>query len=161
MIIDVYTDGACSCNPGPGGYAFVIKAKGNNMNVRGYEENTTNNRMELTAIVKGLRQALAIMPFDKKREITIFSDSAYCINAMEQGWYLAWKSNGWKKRDGSKVKNQDLWEELSILLKRKRKFDIIKFEKVKGHSGIELNEFADKLARMAIKENRCKASSKG
>lgn len=152
MRIEVYTDGACSGNPGPGGFAFVLKAKGNDMKVWGYEEESTNNRMELMAIVRGLRQALAVPAFDKKREITIYSDSAYCIQAINQGWFLYWAQNDWNKKDGEKVKNIDLWEKLKDLMEYKPKINKVKFVKVKGHSGNPMNELVDSLAKMAIKD---------
>ena len=163
MNIDVYTDGACSGNPGPGGYAFVLNAQGNNMKVWGWEENTTNNRMELMAIVYGLRQALSIRNFSKEKKcITIYSDSAYCVEAINQGWFIYWASNEWCKKDGEKVKNADLWEKLyDLISKVKQKKYTLKFVKVKGHSGDPMNELVDSLAKMAIKDlNASKAPSK-
>lgn len=161
MRIDVYTDGACSGNPGPGGFAFVLKATGSDMKVWGFEEDTTNNKMELTAVVRGLRQALNVSTTDGKREIFIFSDSAYIIQAINQGWVLFWSQNEWKKKDGNEVKNKELWKLLLDLLSRNTKKNKVKFIKVKGHNGDPLNELADSLARMAIKDlNASKVPSK-
>lgn len=159
MRIEVYTDGACSGNPGPGGYAFVLRATGNDMKVWGYEDNTTNNKMELTAVVKGLKQALSIWVHDK-REIIIYSDSAYIIQAVNQGWIIFWASNGWKKKDGIELKNKELWQSLFELMNKNKSKNKVKFVKVKGHSGNPMNELADSLARMAIKDlNASKAPS--
>lgn len=160
MRIEVYTDGACSGNPGPGGYAFVLKAIGNDMKVWGYEENTTNNRMELMAVVKGIRQALSVWTCDK-RDIIIYSDSAYIIQAINQGWILFWASNDWKKKDGVELKNKELWQTLFELMNKNKSKNRVKFVKVKGHSGNPMNELADSLAKMAIKDlNASKAPSK-
>ena len=151
MKIEVYTDGACSGNPGPGGYGLVLRSGNSDVKMWGSEEMTTNNRMELRAVVEGLRYALLISS-DERKVISIFSDSAYIVHAINQGWVLFWKSNDWKKKDGEEVKNKDLWEKLVYLIDKSRKRGIVHFVKVKGHNGNPLNELADSLAKMAIKD---------
>lgn len=150
----IYTDGACSGNPGPGGYAAVIlEGHGNEyIRITGHSDFTTNNRMELKAIVRGLKQVLSIMVL-KKGEVDIYTDSAYCLNPIEFGWIDFWKNNGWKTKLGEEIKNVDLWQELYELLHLKRHV-YITFKKVKGHSGDKFNELADRLAKEAIK--KCK-----
>lgn len=150
MNVEVYTDGACSGNPGPGGYAFIINSPVCNMKLWGYEEQTTNNRMELSAIVESLKYALSLRNKIDNKYIKIYSDSAYCVEAINQGWFLFWSQNNWCKKDGEKVKNFDLWIKLKHLLDKDKK-SRIEFIKVKGHSGNLNNELADNLARMAIK----------
>lgn len=160
MKIEVYTDGACSGNPGPGGYGIVIRSNNSDVKMWGSEEKTTNNRMELKAVVEGLRHALLVSS-DEKKVISIFSDSAYIVHAINQGWVLFWKSNDWKKKDGNEVKNKDLWERLIYLIDKSKSRGIVYFVKVKGHNGNPFNELADSLAKMAIKDlNASKAPSK-
>lgn len=138
--ITIYTDGACSGNPGPGGWAAVLLFEGNKKEISGGEKNTTNNIMELTAIIEGLKA------LKEDCEVEIYSDSAYSVNAFNQGWIFNWMKNGWKKADGSKVKNKELWQELYELTKKHK----VTFNKVKGHSDVELNNRCDELARNAI-----------
>ena len=160
MMIDVYTDGACSGNPGPGGYAFVLRTPKEELKAWGAEENTTNNRMELSAIVNGLRKAIHTPGRIERKIISIYSDSAYCIEAINQGWFRFWAQNDWCKKDGDKVKNDDLWEKFYDLLEE-AKGAKINFIKVKGHSGDPMNELVDSLAKMAIKDlNAKRAPSK-
>lgn len=164
---EIYTDGSCKKNPGPGGYAFIILSVENGskheyIKVWGREENTTNNRMELKAIIRGLKHLIhtnslvcdQIYERKTKTDVIVYSDSAYCINAINEGWVIYWKENGWKTKSGSEVKNRDLWEEILDLLKNKNNNVKIKFEKVKGHSGNKYNEMVDKAAKKAIDENK-------
>lgn len=162
--IEVYTDGACSGNPGNGGYAFVIlKGKKEILKLSGSQENTTNNYMELKAIVRAIEHViseLGSIPTKNKMEVFIHSDSAYCINPVEKGWIKFWESNGWISRTGEPIKNLELWIKLNSLLKH-RKFKF-KFVKVKGHSGDRYNEMVDKAAKNAINRlNRELLTSKG
>lgn len=162
--IEVYTDGACSGNPGSGGYAFVIlKGKKEILKLSGAQENTTNNCMELKAIVRAIEHViseLGSIPAKNKFDVFIYSDSAYCINPIEKGWIKFWESNGWITRLGEPIKNIDLWLKLNSLLKHK-KFNF-KFIKVKGHSGDRYNEMVDKAAKNAINRlNRELLTSKG
>jgi ATP-dependent phosphofructokinase / diphosphate-dependent phosphofructokinase len=136
----VYTDGACSGNPGPGGWAAVISGGGLTREISGREEMTTNQRMELQAAIEALR---SIPPGSKVR---LHSDSAYLVNCFLQGWIDRWQVNGWRTSKGSPVENQDLWKELLKLSKQHE----IEWVKVKGHGGNKLNERCDLLARNAI-----------
>lgn len=140
--VEIYTDGACSGNPGPGGYAAILSYKNNRMEISGREAQTTNNRMELKGVIEGLKA------LKEPCSVKLYSDSAYVVNAFNSKWIDKWKSNGWKTATGSKVINKDLWEQLSELVKTHS----AEFCKVKGHSDNELNERCDQLAREAIKE---------
>ncbi len=142
--VTLYTDGACSGNPGLGGFAGILIYGEVEREYSGAEEETTNNRMEVKAIIEGLKR----LKYPCKVEI--YSDSAYTVNAFNEGWIYAWKKNGWKKADGKAVSNVDLWEELYALTKT---HDTV-FNKVAGHSDNELNNRCDKLARGAIAELR-------
>ena len=132
----LYTDGACSGNPGPGGYAAILIYKGIEKEISGGEPNTTNNKMEIMAVVKGLEM------LKEPCNVIIYSDSAYVVNSIEMGWIFNWQKNNWKKKDKSSVKNIELWEEMLKLLK----IHNVKFVKVKGHSDNEYNNRCDKLA---------------
>ncbi len=132
----LYTDGACSGNPGPGGYGAIIIYNGVEKEVSGGEKETTNNKMELMAVIKGLEM------LKEPCEVDIYSDSAYVVNSIEKGWIYTWQKNGWKKADKSKVKNIDLWERLLNLMDTHK----VKFLKVKGHADDELNNRCDRLA---------------
>jgi ribonuclease HI len=134
--ITVYTDGACSGNPGPGGYAAVLLYNELEKIVAGGEAETTNNRMELKAVIEGLK---AIK--NKKLPVEVFTDSTYVQKGITE-WIENWKKKNWKK-----VKNIDLWQELD---KQKSEFKSIKFFHVKGHSGNIYNEKCDKIARQQI-----------
>lgn len=148
MKIKIYTDGACSGNPGVGGYSYLLLINNRiNLLTSGGSEYTTNNRMELTAIVKSL-ESLSYNFAGRKLEIEILSDSAYCINSIEKGWINFWKENKWKTKQGDEVKNSDLWKKLYAFLRNKRYK--ITFTKVKGHSGEKYNELVDKKAKEAI-----------
>lgn len=142
-IIRVFTDGACSGNPGIGGWAAIICSKQNQNVISGSEMKTTNNRMELTAVVKVLQNLKKL--YSKKAKIEIYSDSAYVVNAVNQDWIKRWKANGWKLTSTKDdVKNRDLWEQLDhVMSLYEIKPELIK---VKGHSGNRYNEMADKVA---------------
>lgn len=132
----IYTDGACSGNPGPGGWAAVLSASGVSKEISGGEALTTNNRMELTAVIKAL-EALK-RPCDVK----VYSDSAYIVNAFGQDWISGWIRNGWRNSAKAEVANKDLWQRLVELTKIHQ----VEFIKVKGHADNELNNRCDKLA---------------
>jgi ribonuclease HI len=138
--VEIYTDGACSGNPGPGGWAAVLTYGSHVKEISGGERRTTNQRMELTALLEALRCLKA--PCD----VTVYSDSAYLINCFRQRWYENWRRNGWVNSRGEPVQNRDLWEALLAEVERHR----VRFEKVKGHAGVKLNERCDELARAAI-----------
>ncbi|MCH5162379.1 MAG: ribonuclease HI [Clostridiales bacterium] len=139
--VEIYTDGACSGNPGPGGFCAILLHAGNEKVITGAYKETTNNRMEVLAAVEGLSA------LKRRVKVKLYSDSAYLVNAIEQHWLDGWKRNGWKTADGKEVKNRDLWERLDKLLAA---HDVV-FIKVKGHSDNEYNNRCDKEARAAIK----------
>lgn len=134
--VTIYTDGACSKNPGPGGWAFIIKFKEHVLEKSGGEEITTNNRMELLAVIN------AIKTLKEPCNVKIYTDSKYVVDSVEKGWVFNWQKNNWIKPNKQKALNKDLWEELLELLKRHN----ASFEWVKGHANIEENERCDKLA---------------
>ena len=140
--VEIYTDGACSGNPGPGGWGAILMYKENEKEISGGKKDTTNNVMELTAVIEGLK--LLKYP----GEVDLYSDSAYVVNAFEQGWIYNWVKNNWKTAGKDPVKNQELWKELYDLTKTHK----VKFHKVKGHSDNEFNNRCDELARNAITE---------
>ena len=138
----IYTDGACSGNPGPGGWGTILMYKENKKEISGGKQDTTNNVMELTAVIEGLK----LLKFPC--EVELYSDSAYVVNAFEQGWIYNWVKNHWKTAGKDPVKNQELWQELYQLTKTHK----VKFNKVKGHSDNEYNNRCDELARNAIEK---------
>ena len=140
--VTLYTDGACSGNPGVGGYAGVLLYGEAKLEYSGAEETTTNNRMEVLAVIAGLKRLKYPCIVD------VYSDSAYTVNAFLNGWIFGWKKNGWKKADGKAVQNVDLWEELYALTREHE----VTFHKVAGHADNELNNRCDELARGAIAE---------
>lgn len=133
----IYTDGACSGNPGIGGWGAVLIYNGVKKEISGYDKNTTNNRMELFAVI----QALRCLKFGCECEI--YSDSQYIVDAFNKDWITSWQQNGWRTSSKSEVKNIDLW--LALLYETQR--HSVTFVKVKGHADVELNERCDKLAR--------------
>lgn len=137
----LYTDGACSGNPGVGGWGAVLMYNDAKKEISGAEESTTNNRMELTAIIEGLKC------LKESCEVDIYSDSAYAVNAFNNGWIYSWQMNGFVKSDNKPVLNVDLWQELLALTKLHK----VKFFKVKGHTDNEFNNLCDKLATDAVK----------
>jgi len=136
----LYTDGACSGNPGPGGWAAIIIDGGQERTIAGAEPLTTNQRMELTAAVEGL----AALP--GRRRVHLYTDSAYVMNCFREGWWEKWERNGWVGSNKKPVTNRDLWERL---LAETRRHDVV-WHKVAGHSGDPLNDRVDALARGAI-----------
>jgi ribonuclease HI len=138
----IYTDGACSGNPGPGGWGAVLMYGQHIKEMSGAEPNTTNNRMELQAAI----EALSILKEPCK--VTLYSDSAYLVNCFKQGWYKGWLKNGWKNSKGQPVENQDLWKELLRLMEIHQ----VEYVKVKGHSDNKWNNRCDELATGAIKQ---------
>lgn len=139
----IYTDGACSGNPGPGGWGAVMLYKEQRREIRGSAENTTNQRMELQAVIEALKN-LKVNDWI----VNVYSDSAYVVNAFHQNWLSNWEKNGWKNSRKEAVANQDLWKELLSLSQKNE----LRMHKVKGHSGDELNDRCDELARQAIQE---------
>ena len=141
MKYTIYTDGACSGNPGPGGWGVVIFDNNNKQkNISGSEKNTTNNRMELSAAIMALKK------IKTNSEVTIYTDSTYVKNGITE-WSLKWKENGWKNSNKKPVKNKDLWVKLLNLCEKNK----ISWKWVKGHSTNKYNNLADALATQAIK----------
>ncbi|BBB33019.1 ribonuclease HI [Thermotomaculum hydrothermale] len=136
----IYTDGACSGNPGPGGFAAILLYKDREKIISGFEKETTNNRMELKAVIEGLK---AIK--NKNLPVVVYTDSIYVQKGLTE-WIENWKKRGWKK-----VKNTDLWKELDLIVNQ---FKNIEFKHIKGHSGEKYNELADKIARNEIRKNQ-------
>ena len=139
--VTIYTDGSSKGNPGPGGWAAILEFNGTKKEIYGSEEETTNNRMELTAVVKAL-EALK-----EPCDLTIYSDSKYFCESLEKGWVKKWKENDWKKSNGKKALNVELWDKLLNLTK----MHIVKIKWVKGHAGNRFNERCDYLATSAAK----------
>ncbi len=134
--VTIYTDGACSGNPGPGGWASILMAGGAKKELSGGEANTTNNRMELMAVIEGLRA------LKRPCKVDVYSDSAYVVNAFSQNWIDKWVRNGWKNSAKAEVANSDLWKELISLTTMHN----VTFHKVKGHADNEFNNRCDELA---------------
>ena len=146
--VKIYTDGACSGNPGAGGWGAILLYGDVEKEISGFAEETTNNRMELMAAIKALN--MLKMPC----KVELYSDSAYLVNGFTQGWIYGWKKNGWKTAGKEAVKNVELWQELDRL----NKVHTITWIKVKGHSDNEYNNRCDKLATGEIKKNRADGS---
>ena len=142
--VALYTDGACSGNPGIGGYAGILIYGDVKKEYSGADAQTTNNRMEVIAVIEGLKR------LKYPCNVDVYSDSAYTVNAFLNGWIYAWRKNGWKKADGKAVLNTDLWEELYTLTQTHS----VTFHKIAGHADNELNNRCDELARGAIVELR-------
>lgn len=143
--IIIYTDGACKNNPGPGGYAAIIFDKDQKKGIKGGAYDTTNNIMELTAVLEALKWVLSsslLFKENNNAHVKVHSDSNYVVNAINNNWIKAWEKKGWKNSGGD-VKNQELWEEMLYLLD---KFNQITFIKVKGHSTDKYNNLCDKYA---------------
>ncbi len=138
-MIEIYTDGACSGNPGPGGWGALLRWNGHEKSLSGGAEDTTNNRMEMMAVIKGL-EALT-----KPSAVTLYTDSKYVLQGATE-WIEGWKAKNWVSSSKKPVKNKDLWEQIDSLIQRHN----VEFIWVKGHSGHEYNEFVDKLAVDAI-----------
>ena len=135
-FVELYTDGACSGNPGKGGWGAILRYNGREKELCGGEMETTNNRMELTAVIRGL-EALK-----EPCHVRLTSDSKYVIDAIDKGWVYSWQRNGWRKADKKPALNVDLWEQLLPLLERHQ----VEYVWVKGHQGHPENERCDKMA---------------
>ena len=143
--VEIYTDGGCLNNPGPGGFGAILLHRNHRKEISGGFRLTTNNRMEILAAIRGL-DALK-----ERCRVTIYSDSQYVVNAIEKGWALRWRSNGWRRNRTEKAINPDLWEKLLDLCDRHE----VRFQWIRGHAGTEENERADQLAKEAAAgENR-------
>ena len=134
--VEIYTDGACSGNPGMGGWGAILVYNGKEKEICGSEAQTTNNRMELTAVIEALKA------LKEPCSVTLTTDSKYVCDAINQEWVYNWKRNGWRKADKKPALNVDLWEALLALLEKHS----VKFVWVKGHNGNAYNERCDKLA---------------
>ena len=139
--LKIYTDGACSGNPGKGGWGAVLIYGKHQEEISGYDPSTTNNRMEMLAAIKALER------LKEPCEVDLYSDSSYMVNAFNQNWIANWQKNGWRTASKKPVLNQDLWERLLALTSTHK----VTFHKVKGHSTDELNNRCDYLATTAIK----------
>jgi ribonuclease HI len=135
-VVELWTDGACSGNPGPGGWGAILIWNGHERELSGGEADTTNNRMELMSVIMGL--AAITRPMD----VVINTDSAYVEQAFTKGWLEQWRRNGWRTASKQAVKNQDLWQRLAEEAARHN----VSFQRVRGHTGVEMNERADQLA---------------
>lgn len=142
--VEVYTDGACSGNPGPGGWGAILRYAGAEKELAGYDRQTTNNRMELTAAIRGL-EALK-----EPCQVTLYTDSQYLSKALTRGWLKSWKKNGWKKSDKKPVLNVELWQQLDAQLAR----HAVEIRWVKGHADNAYNNRCDALATGQIAQNR-------
>lgn len=134
--VTIYTDGACKGNPGPGGYAAILVYNGNEKVVSGGEANTTNNKMELTAVIAGLKA------LKEPCETEVYSDSRYVCDSINQSWVYKWRENGWMRSKKEPALNAGLWEELLLLLE----IHSVKFVWIKGHNQHPYNERCDKIA---------------
>ena len=134
--VEIYTDGACRGNPGKGGWGAILVYGGREKELSGGEIETTNNRMELSAVIA------ALSALKEPCEVTLTTDSQYVVNAIEKGWLEAWQSKGWRKSDKGAVLNVDLWQQLVVLLDEHK----VSFVWVRGHNGHPYNERCDRLA---------------
>lgn len=134
--VNIYTDGACKGNPGAGGWAAILEFEGREKELCGGEKETTNNRMELTAAIEGLKA------LNQQCNVTLYSDSQYLVNAINKGWLKSWKAKGWRKADKSAVLNEDLWRIVDELIT----YHKVEFVWVRGHDGHAYNERCDALA---------------
>ena len=134
--VTIYTDGACSGNPGPGGWAAILEFNGVEKELSGGEAQTTNNRMELTAVIT------ALAALKEPCVVELYSDSKYVIDALEKGWVYGWKKKGWIKSDKKPALNPDLWEALLMLVEKHQ----LRYHWVKGHASNEKNNRCDQLA---------------
>lgn len=151
MKVRIYTDGACSGNPGPGGWAVVFNTHNDCETLSGNELSTTNNRMELMAVVKACERVLS----GKVRgaSFELFSDSAYVVNAINGCWLDRWQLNGWKTTRGEDIKNKDLWVRFNKVRARLIQKGVkVKITKIKGHAGNAFNEYIDELAKDEVRK---------
>ena len=142
--VEIFTDGACSGNPGPGGWGAVLRYGERERELSGGEEHTTNNRMELTACI------MALKALKEPCKVSLTTDSQYVVNGITKGWAKGWRQNGWKKADKKPAVNPDLWGELLDLLAEHQ----VTFNWIKGHAGHPYNERCDRLAVEAIEKFR-------
>lgn len=142
--VEIFTDGACSGNPGPGGYAAILRYNGHEKELSGGEFETTNNRMELTAAIEGLSA------LKEKCSVVLYSDSKYLVDAIACGWAVKWRENGWMRTKKDKAQNPDLWEKLLALLEKHE----VELVWVKGHAGHPENERCDRLAVAEVEKHR-------
>ena len=142
--IEIFTDGACSGNPGPGGWGAILRYEGHEKELSGGEKETTNNRMELTAVISALKA------LKEPCEVTLTTDSKYVCDAVLQNWVYSWRANGWKKSNKKPALNVDLWEQLLELLETHK----VQFVWVKGHDGHPENERCDKLAVIETEKHK-------
>jgi ribonuclease HI len=141
--VELFTDGACSGNPGPGGWGVILRFKGAEKELCGGEPDTTNNRMELLAVIEGLSA------LKRACEVDVYTDSQYVMKGISE-WIFSWKKRDWKTADNKPVKNVDLWQRLDALVRGHK----VKWHWVKGHAGHAENERADELARQGLKERK-------
>ena len=134
--VEIYTDGACSGNPGPGGWGAILRYNGIEKELSGGEAQTTNNRMELTGVIA------ALSALKEPCTVELYSDSKYVIDALEKGWAVSWREKGWKKADKKPALNPDLWEKLLELTEKHE----MRYHWVKGHADNEFNNRCDKMA---------------
>ena len=134
--VEIFTDGACRGNPGPGGWGAILRYKGYEKSISGGEPETTNNRMELRAVIEAIRL------LKEPCEITLLSDSKYVCDALDKGWVYSWQKKSWKKSDGKPALNSEMWEELLSLIR----VHTLKIEWIKGHAGHTENEAWDRMA---------------
>ena len=142
--VDIYTDGACSGNPGPGGWAAILVARGVEKTISGSELSTTNNRMEMTAAIEALKQ------LKRPCQVRLYSDSAYLVSAFTRGWLDNWQHNGWRNAARDPVSNMDLWQDLLQQAGRHQ----VEWIKVRGHADHEYNNRCDQLAVAQISKLR-------
>jgi len=142
--VEIFTDGACSGNPGPGGYGVILRYNGREKELSGGEAETTNNRMELTAAIEGLKA------LKESCKVTLYSDSKYLVDAVNEGWVYKWEENGWMRTKREPALNPDLWDELLALMDEHE----VTLVWVKGHDGHPENERCDKLAVMETEKHR-------
>ncbi len=140
--VDLFTDGACSGNPGPGGYGAILRYNAREKELSGGEASTTNNRMELTAVIIGLAA------LNETCDVTVYSDSKYVVDGIQKGWARSWKSHGWRKSDGKPAINAELWDKLLSLLDIHK----VRFVWLKGHDGHPENERCDRMAVAAYQK---------
>lgn len=138
--VDIYTDGACRGNPGEGAWAAILVYNGVEKRISGYSENTTNNKMEVTAVI----EALSCMK--QNCDITVYTDSKYIVDTFQKGWMSSWIAKGWKTASGKPVKNVKLWKQLNSLMQSHE----VRFEWVKGHNGHPYNEECDRMANAEL-----------
>ena len=164
MKVRIFTDGACSENPGPGGWGVVFNTASKCYTFSGNEQNTTNNRMELRAVIEAFKRIIAKETkfCEPQHEYDIYSDSAYVVNTINNHWIEAWQKNNWKTTKNEDVKNKDLWEEFNELRDKANKLGVsIIIHKIKGHSGNTFNELVDKLAKEeSMKAKRIKEGNR-